>query len=371
MAAKIRVPFNNLSLIVHNYSSELLCAYNRVLESGIFLNGSETKKFESKLSYYFKRDVITTASGHDAILLSLQSFNLLPGDEILFPVNAYPTAFPISMTKAKIVPVDCDENGQIDIAKLQAKITKKTKVIVVVHLYGLVTDIKKIVTIAKKKDIYVLEDCAQAFGSRMENKLVGTFGDVACVSFYPTKILGAFGDGGAVITNNPLIAGYVRQAKTYGEDKRYNSLFLSGHSRIPEIQAAMLSIYLQDIDRLLKKRKKLFQYYVNSLKKMNMSDNIRILASHAKSDQACHLFVIEAKKRDELSKFLAKKNIQTLIHYPKPIHLIPAFKYLHYTEGDFPTAERLSKNILSLPFYADISKKNIDYIVSSIKEYYG
>lgn len=365
------ISFNSVTFSALQHKKDIFTSVSHVIQKGEYFNGSEIKKLETKLAKSLgKGYVTTTASGHDSLLLALASLHLQKDDEVIFPVNAYPTAFPVCLSHAKAVPVDVDENGQLDLVALKRKITKKTRAVILVHLYGLVGNIGEIIKVVKNKHITVIEDCAQSFGSLYKGKPVGTFGDIACFSFYPTKNLGTLGDGGAIYTPHKRVYDFFLKAKSYGEKTKYQSMFVSGHSRMPEIQAAILNTYLKTVQNDFAKRKKNAIYYKKRLGKAPLLPFVRVLTSHPKSNPVAHLFVIEAKRRNSLQQFLAKRHIPTSIHYPTPIHLLPAFSHLGFKKGDFPVAENLAKNILSLPFHPYLSYKQIDTIVDTIEEFY-
>ncbi|MEK7518060.1 MAG: DegT/DnrJ/EryC1/StrS family aminotransferase [Patescibacteria group bacterium] len=365
--------FNHTQITFRKNIQDKIKMVNKVISSGIFFNGKEVKKLIKNLLNFMDQEkyLVTTASGHDSLIIALSSLKLNSSDEVIFPVNAYPTVFPIFMSGVKPVPVDVDENGQIDILNLEKSITNHTKAIVIVHLYGLTCDVNKVKEIIKKRNITLIEDAAQAFGTTYKDRHVGTLGDIGCFSFYPTKNLATVGDGGALWTRDKKLYEYFLQVKSYGEKERYYSLSISGHSRIPEIQAGILNLYFKRIKRDFKKRKEKATYYHKSIIQKNLSPYMRVLQSDPHSSPVRHLFVVEAKERNSLKKYLAKKKIETHIHYPYPIHLVPAFSYLGYKNGDFPIAERLSRNIISLPFHPFLAKKEIDYIIKSIKNHYG
>ncbi len=363
--------FNHVRLHALNHQKEILKKVASVIEGGWFFNGQQTKLLEKRLQEYLGWGYLTTVtSGHDALSLALSCLKLSPDDEIIFPVNVFPTAFPICLSLSKPVPVDCDANGQINFEDLLKKITGKTKAIILVHLYGLVGQLGRVLNSLKGKNITLIEDCAQAFGSKYRNRPVGTWGDIACFSFYPTKNLGGFGEGGAIWTKHKKYHHYFLKAKSYGEKRRYFSNFIAGHSRLSEIQAGILNVYSRHLKSDDKRRKNLAYYYKSRLTKPTLANYLRVLESDSDSDPVPHLFVVEAKKRDALKKFLQKKNIETNIHYPYPIHLLPAFSFLGYQKGDFPQAERLAKNILSLPFHQYLNLKQIDFITQNIIDFY-
>ena len=342
-----------------------------VIQKGVFLNGEENQRLVKNLSNYLESGyIVLTASGHDSLLFALQSLALNSNDEIIFPANVYPIAFPIAQSSGKMIPVDVDEYGLIDVQKLKKKITKKTRVIIVVHLYGLTAQVDIIKSMVKNKRIAVIEDCAQAFGSMLHKKPVGIFGDISCFSFYPTKNLGTLGDGGALCTKHKDLYLYFKKAVTYGEKEKYQSEFVSGHSRLPEIQAGVLNVYLQNFSKELAQRKRIFNIYQKLFGANNLFTNIRVLYKDKDSDPAMHLLVIEAKNRDKLRVYLSKKGIETHIHYPCPVHLVQAFSFLGFKKGSFPVAERLSENIISLPFHAYLKENQLIYVVQSLRNFY-
>lgn len=360
--------FSHLPLITDKKNKRTQ-EFASVIKSGIYFEGPQNKILERKLSRMLPGGFVTTVgSGHDALVFALSVVKLKKEDEVIFPVNAYPTAFPVALSGATLVPCDVDENGQLDIGELLKKSTRNTRAVVVVHLYGLTTDMEKIRTICRKKKVVLIEDCAQSLGTKFNGKSLGTFGEISCFSFYPTKNLGGLGDGGAIWTRNRSYYNYFLKAKSYGESKRYESEFVSGHSRLPEVQAAILNLYTTMLPRYFKKRKLLFRLYKEKLRALE--PNVRVLTSHPDSDPVPHVLVIDTQDRDELAVFLSKKDIPTLIHYPKPVHLVKAFSYLGYKKGDFKMAEHLSKRILSIPFHPQLSEKTLNYICDCIKEFY-
>ncbi len=367
-----QIHFNHVVLFGKKHKKEILEKIARIIDSGIFLEGRENNLLEKNLSSYLQGGYVTAAaSGHDAILIALQSLHLKKDDEVIFPVNAYPTALAVALSHTKAVALDVDSNGQLDIALLRKKITEKTKAVILVHLYGLTTNIDEIKTICKRHNITLIEDCAQAFGTTYKNRPVGTFGDISCFSFYPTKNLSTLGDGGALYTSHKKLYKFFLQAKSYGEKKRYGSNFVSGHSRMGELQAGIVNFGFKTMFSNFKKRRILANYFIKKLREKKLLLHLDILHSNAKSDPVLHLFVIRTRKRAALQKFLKEKGIPSSIHYPHPIHMVPAFSFLHYKKDDFPMAERLSKKILSLPFHQFLSFSDIDYMAESLQEFYS
>ncbi len=370
----IKIEFNDLNIRAKKYRENIKKLIDNVIDSNRCLYGPENVKLEQNLQSYLKRGkIITVASGHDAIFLALLSLKLKNKDEVIFPVNSYPTVFPITQANAKPIPCDVDENGLINSAEIAKKLTKNTKVIIITHLYGLVCDIDKIKELIIDKNITLIEDCAQAFGSKYKNKFVGTLGNIGCFSFYPTKNLGTLGDGGAIWTENKKTFDFINIAKSYGEFKKYFSLFSSFHSRMPEIQAGILNIFFKKVNINFLKRKKLTKYYLKKIDDLKLTPFIRALYPTINHDTqpVQHLFVITAEKRDQLRNYLGNNGIPSFIHYPYPVHLVPAFKFLGYKNGQFPVSEKLSKSILSLPFHQYINKKQADYIFNTIRRFYN
>ncbi len=368
----MKIAFNEAALKPQRHKKELIKVFTSVIDSGIFLRGSQNELLLKNLQRYLKNPfVIFTSSGHSALQSAVTSLFLKPTDEVIFPVNSYPTAFPIALSRAKPVPVDVDENGLINPQKIEEKISKNTKAIVIVHLYGLVADINKIKNIIKNKKIILIEDCAQAFGSFYKGKPVGAYGDISCFSFYPTKNLATLGDGGALWTKHKKLYQYFKKAVSYGENKRYQSEFVAGHSRLPELQAAVLNVYLKTINREIERKKAIREEYFDYLKYFKLETFIRPLFHKKNSSPNLHLLEVEVKKRDQLKDYLMKKGIETSLHYPLPIHLVPAFFYLKYKRGSFPVAERLSRNILSLPFHSYLTKNHVHYIIKALREFYA
>lgn len=367
-----QIHFNHVVLFAKKHKKEILKKIAHIIDSGIFLEGKENNLLEKNMRSYLQKGYVTTvASGHDAILITLQSLHLKKDDEVIFPVNAYPTAFAVALSHATAVPLDVDKNGQLDITSLRKKITKKTKAVILVHLYGLTTNIDEVKTICKRYSITLIEDCAQAFGTTYKNRPVGTFGDISCFSFYPTKNLATLGDGGALYTPHKKFYRFFLQAKSYGEKKRYDSNFVSGHSRMGELQAGIVNFGFKTMFSYFKKRKILARYFIKKLHEKNLLLHLDVLHSNAKSDPVLHLFVIKTRKRTNLQKFLKEKGVLSSIHYPRPVHIVPAFSFLRYKKGDFPVAERLSKEILSLPFHQFLSFSDVDYVVKSLQEFYS
>lgn len=359
----------NLSLQYQEVKKEINHKIKQVLTKGSYILGEEVRNFEKEFAKYLGvKYAVGVASGTDALKIAIKTLDLKFDDEVILPVNVYPTAFGVVEAGVKIKLADIDpETYNIDPTSLERVITKKTKAIIPVHLYGQPCQMAKILKIAKKYKLFVIEDCAQAHGAEYKGKKVGTLGDVSCFSFYPTKPLGAYGDGGMIITNNKKIYERAILLRMYGEKKRYQSEILGYNSRLDEVQAAVLRIKLKYLDKWNKKRQEKVAFYKKKLKTINQIE----LPGEIKGTKGIyHLFVVKAEKRDNLKNFLEKNEIITSIHYPIPIHLTKSFSFLGYKNGDFPVAEKVSQEVLSLPLYAEIRKQEILEVVEKIKNFY-
>lgn len=349
-------------------SQEIEKAISRVLKRQIFILGPELEAFESEFAKYLGvKYVVGLNSGTDALEFCLRALEIGPGDEVITPANSYiATSLAISYVGAKPVLVDCDPNTyQVDVSQIEKKITKKTKAILPVHLYGAPCEIDKITKLAKKHNLFVIEDVAQAVGTTLHGKKMGSFGDINAFSFYPGKNLGAYGDAGAVATNSKKLFEKARFLRNYGQTKKYHHVTFGRNSRLDEIQAAVLRVKLKYIDEWNKTRRDIANMYYETLSKVKTQSLL------PKGESNYHLFVIETKKRDQLQKFLEKNNIGTLIHYPIPIHLQKTYSHLQYEKGNFPVAEKVAKSILSLPIYPGLSKKEITHISHKIASFFS
>ena len=361
MVNKNSIPFFQLFDQTQTLKKEIEESIQRVLKSGFYVLGPEVEAFEQEFANYIgARFAVGVGSGTDALTLSLKSLNIQSEDEILAPAN---TATPsiISIIQAGAIPilVDMEANGfQIDPELLEKSITSKTKAIVAVHLYGQPVDMSTIITIAQKHNLSIIEDACQAHGALYKNKKVGILGDMGCFSFYPTKNLGCFGDGGIIVLNDYNRYKQLKLLRNYGQKSKYEHAIIGINSRLDELQASILRVKLKSLDVWNLKRKRIAQMYSNSI-------NHEIIKTPLFDENgAWHLYVIRTKLRNQLKDYLALNGIGTVIHYPTPIHLQPAFKYLGYKLGDFPRSEENSQDILSLPLYPELS----DYCVNRICE---
>ena len=358
----------DFSFVTKRINKELKEATDRVIDSNWYILGKEVEKFESEFANYLGiKYCIGVGNGLEALHIILRAYDIGEGDEVIIPSNTYiATALAVSYAGAVPIIVEPDE-GTYDINPdlTEEKITKKTKAIMPVHLYGQACDMDPINEVAKKYNLKVIEDAAQAHGATYKGRKCGTLGDSAGFSFYPTKNLGALGDAGAVTTNNKELVEKVRALRNYGSEKHYYNKYMGFNSRLDEMQAAILRVKLKHLEEFNKERKMIAQLYLNGLQDTNL-----ILPYVSEwAEPVWHQFVIRSKKRDELQEYLKSKGIGTLIHYPLPIHLQEAYKHLGYKKGDFPIAEKIANEVLSLPMWLDLSEEFIKYIINSIKEF--
>lgn len=364
----MNIPFLDLKAQYKNIKPEIDSAIKKVIDSQSFVLGYQLEAFESEFSKYLGVNyVVGVNSGTDGLILALLCLSIGKGDEVITPANTFiATATAIAYTGATPILVDCDiSTYQIDIQQVEKAITKRTKAIIPVHLYGAPAEINKLQKIAKKHKLFLIEDAAQAHGATLSNKKVGTLGDLTAFSFYPGKNLGAYGDGGAVVTNNKNLYEKLLKLRNHGQVKKYYHDSLGINSRLDEIQAAVLRVKLKRLDEWNKKRNKIADYYNKFLKNYKTQEIIK----NGKS--AYHLFVIECENRGKLQKYLLDKNIHTLIHYPVPIHLQKVYKYLGYKKGDFPNAEKLAEITLSLPIYSEMTTTEVSFVIKTIKAFYN
>jgi len=362
----MKIPFLNLNAGYSEIREELDDAYKRVMESGWYILGEEVSAFESEFAKYCGvKHCIGTANGLEALFLVLKSWDIGKGDEVIVPSNTYiATWLAISHTGAIPVPVEPNEHTHnINPENIEKAITEKTKAILPVHLYGHPADMDEISEIAKKNDLMVLEDSAQAHGTTYRGKKTGSLGDAAGFSFYPSKNLGAFGDGGAVTTNDFELAEKIRIMKNYGSSKKYVNEIVGYNSRLDELQASFLRVKLRQLDKWNKRREKIASWYLEKLPNTFPEFILPNVPEWAKS--CWHLFVVRTKNRDRIIEILAKHGISTLIHYPIPPHKQKAYKHLGYKIGKFPIAEKLADEVLSLPMGIDLDEKILEQSVFS------
>lgn len=363
------IPLVDLKVQYQNIKSEVNSAIKRVLESTHYILGEEVKQFEKKFAKFTdSKYAVGVSSGLSALELGMRTLRIGPDDEVITPVNSFiASSSAISFTGAKPVLVDCEETSfNIDPKKIEEKITTKTKAIMPVHLYGRPAEIDQILKIAKKYKLYILEDACQAHGAKYKGKKVGSIGTFGAFSFYPGKNLGAYGDGGIITTNDEKLTQVVRSMRNYGQAKKYHHEFLAWNSRLDTIQATVLLVKLKYLNTWNKARLKNAYIYNKLLK------GLPVITPEIPEDSThvFHLYIIRTTKRDQLADYLNKNGISTGLHYPIPIHLQEAYKTLGYSKGDFPVAEKMASEILSLPMFPELKESEIEYITKHIKIYF-
>ena len=363
----MKVPFIDLSRQHDPLRKELVQAFERVLDKSNFILGDEVKEFEKEVSSYVgTKYAIGVSNGTNALLLSLKVLGVGPDDEVITtPFTFIATAEVIAILGAK--PVFCDiesESYNINPDKIGEIINDKTKAIIPVHLFGQLAEMTKISDIAKNNGIGVVEDMAQAIGAKYEGRMAGSFGDTACISFFPTKNLNALGDAGMILTSDGEVDKMLRALRVHGAVRKYQHDFLGYNDRLDAIQAAFLRIKLKYLDEWNEKRRQIAHAYDNGLRDVVRTPNIR---SH--NESIYHQYTIRTSRRDELRKHLTEKGIGTAINYPIPLHLQKTFEYLGHKQGDFPEAEKAAKEVLSLPIHHTLTDEETGYVVTTINEF--
>jgi dTDP-4-amino-4,6-dideoxygalactose transaminase len=361
-----KIPFLDLHSSYLELKSEIDSSIARVLDSGIYILGQEVENFESEFANYCETKYsISVANGLDALHLGLLAMNIGPGDEVIVPSNTYiATWLAVSQCGATPVPVEPDERTyNIDPARISAAITPRTKAILPVHLYGQPVDLDPILAIARKHGLRVLEDGAQAHGARYKGRRIGGHGDAVAWSFYPGKNLGAIGDGGAVTTNDPVIADRIRVLRNYGSRVKYVNELKGFNSRLDPVQAAVLRVKLKVLDSWNERRKSIASKYLESLSALS------IVLPHVPSwaEPVWHLFVVRYTKRDELLKRLNSVGVGTLIHYPIPPHRQGAYSELCFPQDSFPLATKMAEEVLSLPIGPHLDIKSTLQVRDAIR----
>lgn len=349
-----------------SYKKEIDCAISTVLENGRYILGEEVSSFENEFAEYIGvKHGIGVANGTEALRIALIASGIGEGDEVITVSHtAVATVSAIEQTGAVPVFVDIDPKYYtIDPSKISKVISNKTKAIIPVHLYGQAADMNPIIEIAKKYSLKVIEDCAQAHGALYKDRHAGSIGDAGCFSFYPTKNLGAIGDGGMVVTNDEELANKVRLLREYGWKERYISHYPGWNTRLDEIQAAILRVKLKHLDSDNKKRVRCAKLYNTILG----NNGIITPAQRKDSQHVYHLYVVRTQNREKLIHHLKSNGVQAAIHYPFPVHLQPAYK--KFAHNDLKASERVTNEILSLPMYPELSQKDIEFVVNTIKEF--
>lgn len=361
------VQTNRLDKGFERYQNEFENKAIEVLRSGWYVMGKELKAFEEEFaSYVGVKYCVGLGNGLDALKLAFRALEIGKGDEVIVQANTYiASVMGVTMNGATPVFVEPDEEYGIDVSGIEERINERTKAILVVHLYGQACQMDEVVRLCKKHNLKLVEDCAQSHGSYFDGKMTGAYGDIACFSFYPTKNLGAFGDAGAITTNDEELAQKVKVIRNYGSEKRYYNMLVGENTRLDEIQAGFLRVRLSHLDELTRERVEIANRYLNGIK----NDLIKLPSTREKATMVWHQFVIRCDRRDELVDYLKENEIATIIHYPIPPHLSEAYSYLGYKKGDFPITENYADTVLSIPMYNGLSQEDQQYVIDKLNEF--
>ena len=363
----VEVKCNVLDRQFFQYQREYEEAAMRVLRSGWYVLGNEVKQFEEEFAAFTGRKYcVGLNSGLDALIMSVRTLGIGKGDEVIVQANTYiATVLGITENGATPVFVEPDEYYNIDADKIEAAITAKTKAIMVVHLYGQASNMGKIVEISKKYNLPIIEDCAQSHGACFDGKMTGSFGISGCFSFYPTKNLGAFGDAGAIVTDDKDFADKIRMMRNYGSKIKYYNEIEGVNSRLDDMQAALLRVKLAHIEELNQERVVLADRYTKGI------TNPCIIKPENRKDAGSifHQYVIRCKDRDKLQEYLKEQGIQTQIHYPVPPHLAECYERLGHKVGDYPITEQYANEVLSLPIYTGMTWGEQDYAIDRLNKF--
>ncbi|MBI1910806.1 MAG: DegT/DnrJ/EryC1/StrS family aminotransferase [Deltaproteobacteria bacterium] len=362
------IPFIDLKRQLATIKDEVQEATARVMESGWFILGNEVEAFEKEFAAYCGvKHCIAVGSGTEALHLALAAFNISSGDEVMTAANSFiATALCISYTGGSPVFADIERGAYtISPSQIIKKITPKTKAIIPVHLYGMPAEMDQITQIASDYGLKVIEDACQAHGTKYKGVRVGSIGNVGCFSFYPGKNLGAYGDGGALVTNDDELAERLKLLRNYGQTRKYEHTFKGYNSRLDEIQAAVLRVKLKYLDKWNSRRSEIARLYSDLLHGVNME------LPDEYENSSWHIYPVRTKERDRLQSFLTKNNITTLIHYPVPIHMQNAYKSSRFFEGELPVTEEYAKELLSLPLFPEMTDGEVETVTNRIRDFFN
>ncbi|MGL5720920.1 MAG: DegT/DnrJ/EryC1/StrS family aminotransferase [Brevinema sp.] len=363
-----KIPFNTLDRQFFMYQAEYEAKALEVLRSGWYILGKEVASFEEEWAKYLGvSHSLGIDNGLNALILAVRALKIGAGDEVIVPSNTFiATVMSISMNGATPIFVEPDEYFCIDASKIEEAITPKTKAIMPVHLYGQSCDMDKIMEIAQKHNLFVIEDCAQSHGAHCNGKMTGTFGDINAFSFYPGKNLGCFGDGGAITTDNAEHAQTIKVLRNYGSEKKYHNKYVGYNARLDELQAGLLRVKLQHLNELTADRTRIAEAYLQQI--------TNPLVTLPKVREGCnhvwHLFVAQVPNREHFQAYLAEKGIETAVHYPIPPHASEAYSYLGLKKGSFPLAESQAEHIVSLPLYNGMTTDELNTVIDAINSYH-
>lgn len=365
----VAVPFLDLKQQYRNLGSDLTDAIQEVLDAAYYIQGPRVVEFEQAFAEYCGvKDAIAVDSGSAALQLALLALDIGPGDEVVVPTNTFiATAAAVHVTGARPVFVDADpETWQMDSRSVAQAITNRCRAVIGVHLYGQPVSVSDLLTVCQEKGVALVEDAAQAHGALFGGRRVGSFGRAACFSFYPGKNLGAFGDGGLITTDDAKIAERIRRLRDHGRSSKYEHTEVGFNYRMDAIQGVVLRYKLRFLDGWNDSRRTLAKRYRERLAKLPL----RLPVPIAQSEPVHHLFPVCCDSRDALATFLGSRGIETGVHYPIPLHLQPAFRHLGHNEGDFPAAERIGQEVLSLPIFPEMTEQQLEHVCHSITDFF-
>jgi len=363
----VKIMPNRLDRGFFLYQEEFEKKALEVLRSGWYILGEEVALFEKEFAAFLGSNCcVGVASGLDALWIAFRALGIGRGDEVIVQGNTYiASVMGITINGATPVFVEPDEYFNIDAAQIEEKITEKTKAILVVHLYGQASNMEEITALAKKYNLRLVEDCAQSHGAKFRGKMTGTFGDIGCFSFYPSKNLGAFGDAGAIVTDDPELEKKVRIFRNYGSEKRYYNCVIGANSRLDELQAGLLRVRLLHIHELEQERKRICSRYLKEIKNNKIElPRIRDGATHV-----WHQFVVKTRRRNDLIEYLNTREIGTIIHYPIPPHLAKAYEYLGMKKGSLPITEAYADTVVSLPLYNGMTEQEQNIVIEAMNHF--
>lgn len=363
----LQIQANRLDRGFTKYQIEFEKKAIEVLRSGHYVLGKEVHTFEQEFaSFVGTKFCVGVGSGLDALCLAIRALGIGQGDEVLVQANTYiASVMGITINGATPIFVEPDEFYQIDADKIEKKITPKTKAIMVVHLYGQVAQMNQILGLCKKYNLKLIEDCAQSHGALFGRKMTGSFGNVGCFSFYPTKNMGGFGEGGAVVTDNEQISEMLRVLRNYGSEKRYHNKVIGTNSRLDELQAGLLRVRLQHMEEITQEKIALAEIYTNKISNPEMI----LPRERLETRSVWHQYVLRVEMRDDFQKYLKENNIETMVHYPIPPHLAEAYRYLGYHQGDLPITEDYARKVVSIPIYNGMTAEEQNQVIDAINNY--
>ena len=366
----MQIKYLDLQAQYQSIKPEIDAAIQKVLDTSSYVLGPSVADFETRFAEYCGTShCVGVNNGTNALQLAIESLGIGKGDEVITAANTFiATAAALAHSGAKPILVDIDAaTRNIDPNRIEQAITPRTKALMPVHLYGCMTDMEAISAIANKRNLPIIEDCAQAHGARHKGKRAGSIGSLGGFSFYPGKNLGAYGEGGAVTTSDAALARNIKLLRDHGSERKYYHDRLGYNARLEGIQGAVLGVKLKHLDKWNAERNRVARRYSERLHGLP----IRLPLVHPDFEQVFHLYVIESDRRNELQEYLTKAAITTLIHYPVPIHLQPAFAYLEYREGAFPDTEKSASQELSLPIYPEMSNDQVDFVSDAISRFFS